>query len=244
MKGTFFSRRDFLWQTGGGLGGVALAHLLGASDLLASTPKLRADLNGGLHHKAKARRVIQLFMNGGASQMDTFDYKPELAKRHGQKVDFGIKAAATSLPGPVMKSPLKWKQHGKCGRWVSSAFPHVARCVDDLAFLLAMACKTNVHGPASYMQNPGFILPGVPPMGAWINYALGRLTDDLPTFVVLPDPKGLPYNQAGNFSSRFLPMDHQWTIIRPTAPAPIADLYPPASAKHVTRRSEADGLKL
>src|SRR5262249_19782859 len=102
----------------------------------------------------------------------------------------------------------------------------------------------NVHGPASYMQNTGFVLPGFPCMGAWISYALGRLSDNLPTFVVLPDPRGLPYNQAGNFSSGFLPMAHQGTIIRPTPPVPISDLCPPKSAKHVTRQSEGDGLKL
>jgi hypothetical protein len=244
MIGPLLSRRDFLWQTGGGLGGIALAHLLGAGDLLAAPARPRPELNGGLHHRATVKRVVQLFMNGGASQMDTFDYKPALIKRHGQKVDFGIKAAATSVPGAVMKSPFAWKQHGRCGRWVSSVFPHVAGCVDDIAFLMAMASKTNVHGPASYMQNTGFVLPGFPCMGAWVSYALGRLTDNLPTFVVLPDPKGLPYNQSGNFSAGFLPMTHQGTIIRPTATVPIADLYPPKSAKHVSRRSEADGLKL
>src|SRR6516225_6247866 len=110
------SRREMLWQVGGGIGGVALSWLLGEQGALAGDLRPRADLNGGIHHRAKARRVIQLFMNGGVSQMDTFDYKPELAKRHGQKVDFGIKAAVTSTPGAVMKSPFTWKQHGKCGR--------------------------------------------------------------------------------------------------------------------------------
>jgi hypothetical protein len=231
------NRRDFLWRAGGGFGSLALAQMVTAQ---AS----RADLNGGLHHKAKAKRILQLFMNGGVSQVDTFDYKPELTKRHGEKVDFGITAAATSTPGAVMKSPFKWKQRGQCGRWVSEVFPQVAECVDDLAFLMAMASKTNVHGPASYMQNSGFVLPGFPCMGAWISYALGALKDNLPTFVVLPDPKGLPYNNAGNFSAGFLPASHQGTVIRPTAPVPIADLRPPVSAKHITPKSEADGLKL
>jgi hypothetical protein len=244
MTRLFQTRRDFLWQTGGGLGGIALTHLLGAGGLLAGPDRPRPEFNGGLHHRARAKRVIQLFMNGGVSQMDTFDYKPELAKRHGQKVDFGIKAAATSVPGAIMKSPFKWKQHGQCGRWVSDVFPHTARCVDDLAFLMAMASKTNVHGPASYMQNTGFLLPGFPCLGAWMSYGLGRLTDNLPTFVVLPDARGLPYNQSGNFSSGFLPMTHQGTIIRPAASVPIADLYPPKNAKQITRQSEADGLKL
>src|SRR5438445_12519625 len=135
------SRREFLWRSGGGLGGVALAWLLGRDGALAGTSKPRPDLNGGLHHRAKVRRIIQLFMNGGVSQMDTFDYKPELIKKHGQKVDFGITAAVTSPMGAVMKSPFEFKQRGQCGRWVSSVFPHMAQCVDDLTFLMAMASK-------------------------------------------------------------------------------------------------------
>jgi hypothetical protein len=233
-----------LWSTGGGLGGLALLHLLRADGALADLPLPRAELNGGLHHRAKVKRVIQLFMNGGVSQMDTFDYKPELIKRHGEKVDFGIKAAATSVPGNVMKCPFEWKQYGQTGRWVSSVLPQMAECVDDLAFLMAMQSKTNVHGPGSYMQNTGFLTPGFPCLGAWMSYGLGRLTDDLPAFVVLPDSRGLPYNNAGNFSSGFLPVAHQGTVIRPTAPVPISDLFPPAGAKFITSRSEADGLDL
>jgi len=120
----------------------------------------------------------------------------------------------------------------------------MATCVDDLAFLMAMASKTNVHGPASYMMNTGFLLPGFPCMGAWISYALGSLNSNLPTFVVLPDSKGYPYNQKGNFSSGFLPVTHQGTIIKPSAPNPISDLFPPASASYITKDSERDGLAL
>src|SRR5438477_10034526 len=170
------SRREALAT---GFGGLALAHLL-ASDATADAPNTRPEFNGGLHHKARVRRVVQLFMNGGASQMDTFDYKPELSKRHGQKVDFGIKAAATSVPGPVMKSPFKWKQHGQCGRWVSEVFPNVAESVDDLAFLMAMASKTYVHGAGSYMMNTGFLAPGFPCLGAWVSQGLARLSAHLP----------------------------------------------------------------
>ncbi len=236
------TRREFLWRTGGGFGGLALASLLGEDGALADAP--RPDLNGGLHHPAKVRRVVQLFMNGGVSQADAFDYKPELIRRHGEKVDFGIKAAATSLPGAVMKSPFAWKRHGQCGRWVSDVFPHVARFVDDLAFLMAMTSPTNVHGPASYMQNTGFVLPGFPCAGAWVSYALGSLSDNLPAFVVLPDPRGLPYNNAGNFSAAFLPAAHQGVVIKPSAPVPVANLRPPDFAKHITRNSEEDGLAL
>src|SRR5467141_3508885 len=114
------SRRDFLWRFGGGLGGIALTHLLGQHGLLAGTPTLkpRADLNGGLHHRAKVKRIVQLFMNGGVSQMDTFDYKPELQKRHGEKFDPGTGdkvEAATSVPGNLMKSPFEFQRHGQSG---------------------------------------------------------------------------------------------------------------------------------
>lgn len=238
------SRRDFLWSAGGGLGGLALAHLLGTEQAHSDVPLKPPELNGGLHHPAKVKRIIQLFMNGGVSQMDTFDYKPELIKRHGEKVDFGLKAAATSVPGNVMKCPFEWKQYGQTGRWVSGVLPHMAECVDDMAFLMAMQSKTNVHGPGSYMQNTGFLTPGFPCLGAWISYGLGRLTDNLPSFVVLPDSRGLPYNQGGNFSSGFLPVSHQGTVIRPTSPVPISDLFPPAQAGFITKASETDGLNL
>src|SRR5438552_12129645 len=142
-------RREFLWRFGGGLGGIALTQLLGRHELLADVApsKPRADLNGGIHHRAKVKRILHLFMNGGASQCDTFDYKPQLIKLHGQKFDPGSRVESTTgTPGNVMKSPYEWKQHGQSGRWVSSALPHIAECVDDLAFLMAMQSKTNVHG--------------------------------------------------------------------------------------------------
>ncbi len=242
------SRRDLLWHLGGGLGGIALAQLLGESGLLANTTaKPRPEFNGGLHHKAKAKRVIQLFMNGGASQCDTFDYKPMLEKMHGKTFDPGAGVhveAVTSVPGKVMKCPFPFKQHGKCGRWVSSVFPEVAKHVDDLAFLFGLTAKTNVHGPASYMMNTGFILPGFPCLGAWLSYGLGALKDNLPTFVVLPDARGLPYNNLGNFSSGFLPVVHQGTVLKLNDPNPIPSLRPPASAKYITRDSESAGLSL
>lgn len=237
-----YTRREALWQLGGGLGGIALAQLLSEQHLCAEQP--RSEFNGGLHHPAKVKRIVQLFMNGGVSQMDTFDYKPELEKQHGKQVDFGIKAAATSAVGSVMKCPFEFKQHGESGRWVSSVLPHMATRVDEMAFLMAMSSKTNVHGPGSYMMNTGFTSPGFPCMGAWISYALGGLRDNLPAFVVLPDHRGLPYNNAGNFSSAFLPAAHQGVVIKPNAPIPIANLRPPVSAKQVTEASETEGLQL
>ena len=237
------SRRRFLWNWGGGLGGIALAHLLGQSNLLAGAETTGTDLNGGLHHRAKAKRVVQLFMSGAASQVDTFDYKPLLVERSGQKFDPGGKVELfQSDPGPVMKSPWEWKQHGECGKWMSSLVPHLGGCVDEMAFFPSMVSKSNVHGPATFMQNTGFILPGYPSLGAWISYGLGAMNDNLPTFVVLPDPRGFAPNGPANHAAAFLPATHQGTMIRVGRPNPIHDLFPPEPAKYITPRSDADGL--
>jgi hypothetical protein len=245
------SRRELLWKLGGGLGGIALASILGRDGLLAETKALvpgkggHADWNGGLHHRAKARRVIQLFMNGGVSQMDTFDFKPELSRRHGQKFDPGGHVEApTSTPGNLMKSPFAFRQHGECGRWVSSVFPEIAACVDDMAFLLALSSKTNVHGPASFMMNTGFLMPGFPSMGAWLSYGLGSLSENLPTFVVLPDMRGLPYNAKGNFTAGFLPQSYQGVTLDASAGQPIPQLFPPTGTRFLSASSERDGRAL
>jgi hypothetical protein len=179
--------------------------------------------------------------------MDLFDYKPELVRRAGEKFDPGDTQrveAPTSEPGKVLPPQFEFRRHGACGRWVSSLLPELASCVDDQAFFMAMSSRTNVHGPASYLMNTGFLLPGFPCFGAWVSYALGRLSDNLPTFVVLPDLRGLPYNQRGNFSSGFLPVQHQGTLIHLGAPEPVADLRPPASATFITPQASQDGLAL
>lgn len=228
-------RRQLLRTAAGGFGGLALTHLL-SHDAAA------------LHYAPKAKRVIQLFMNGGVSQMDTFDPKPRLAELNGTGFDPGagqIVESVTKSPGfKVLKSPFEFKQHGECGRWVSSVFPHMAGVVDDLAFLMSMTSTTNVHGLGSYMQNTGFTQPGFPCMGAWISYALGRINENLPEFIVMPDPKGLPYNNVGNFSSAFLPAKHTGTVINGSADRPINYLFPPAEAEQITPDSERDGLTL
>lgn len=213
---------------GGGFGSLALADLLRAQE----KP----------HHAPKAKRVIQLFMNGGASPMDLFDYKPELERRHGEAFDPGGRVeAATSTPGKILKSPYAWKRHGESGRWVSSILPHLAGCVDDLAFLMAQTSKTNVHGPGVYLQTTGFLTPGFPCLGAWTSYGLGSLDRNVPSFVVIPDVRGLPYNSKGSFSSGFLPVTHGGVVIQPGAPTPIADLFPPPA---VTPAADVEGLAL
>jgi hypothetical protein len=242
-------RRRFLWQAGGGFGALALAHLMGVDSLLADTStgkplQPRPEFNGGLHHLAKARRIVHLFMSGAASQCDTFDYKPALIKKNGQKFDPGGKVELfQSEPGAVMASPWKWRQHGQSGQWVSELVPHLAGCVDDMAFLPAMVAKSNVHGPATFMQNTGFVLPGFPSMGGWISYGLGSLNDNLPTFVVLPDSRGFAPNGPANWSAGFLPAANQGTMVRPGAKVPIFDLFPPDEAS-LTPEAQHDGLEL
>jgi hypothetical protein len=235
------SRREFLWRFGGGLGGVALAQILGDQRLLAESFTPKPEFNGGLHHAAKAKRVVQLFMSGAASQCDTFDYKPELTRRHGEKFDPGGKVELfQSDPGACMKSPWDWKQYGQCGKWVSDLVPHLASCVDDIAFIHSMASKSNVHGPATFMQNTGFVLPGFPSMGAWMSYGLGRLTDNLPVFVVLPDVRGFAPNGPANWSAGFLPAAHHRPLVRVGRENPIHDLFPSQSAKFISKESERD----
>lgn len=237
------SRREFLWRYGGGLGGIALASLLGEEGLLAASPS--PALNGGLHHRAKARRVVQFFMSGAASQCDTFDYKPELIKRSGEKFDPGGKVELfQSDPGVCMKSPWEWRQHGACGKWISGLVPHLAGCVDDMAFVHSMVSKSNVHGLATFMQTSGFVLPGFPSMGSWVSFGLGSLNQDLPAFVVLPDHRGFAPNGPANWGAGFLPPSHQGTMIRLEKPNPIHDLFPPKEAAFITPESEKEGMIL
>lgn len=241
QAGRRVSRSSFLQQLGGGAGSIALAQLLALDCTADELP--RPELNGGLHHPAKARRIIQLFMNGGASPMDTFDYKPELERLNGQMLGPKEKPEGFTAPaGAVMKSPFAFQQYGESGRWVSSVFPEQAKHVDEMAFLMAMATKTNVHGPGSYMMNTGFILPGFPCMGAWISYALGDLSENLPSFIVLPDPRGLPYNSKGNFSAGFLPAKNQGTLINLAGSQPVPDLF--ADSKYAFAQGDADKATL
>src|SRR5580704_5911130 len=222
-------RRQFLEKFGGGLGAVALAQML----------------DGQTHFPAKAKRVVQLFMSGAASQCDTFDYKPLLIRRNGEKFDPGGKVELfQSSPGAVMKSPWEWKRRGQCGKWISDLVPNIASCADDMAFVHSMISKSNVHGPATFMQNTGFVLPGFPSMGSWVTYGLGTMNENLPTFIVLPDSRGFAPNGPGNWSNGFLPASHQGTLIRASSENPIYDLFPPKSASYITPQSESDALRV
>jgi len=211
--------------------GTALAHTL--------------SLDAAPHHPPRAKRVIQFFMSGAASQCDTFDYKPKLIQMAGRNWDPGEKVELfQSNPGVVMPSPWAWKQYGQCGKWVSDLFRHTAGHADEIAFIASMQSKSNIHGPATFMQNTGFILPGFPSAGAWVSYGLGRLSENLPEYVVLPDPRGMPPNGPANWGSGFLPAAHQATAIRAGTPAPIHDLHAATGYAHVTPASEKAGLGL
>lgn len=239
-----YTRRDFLERLGGGFGSVALMSLLNSVSEVSGSSVYQ----GTPPFAPKAKKIIHLFMNGGASPMDTFDYKPQLERLHGERFDPGagqLVESVTNSPGfKVMKSPFAFKQHGQCGQWVSEVFPHMASIVDELAFIRSMTSTTNVHGLASYMQNTGFTQPGFPSVGAWVSYALGEINRNLPTFVVLPDPKGLPYNNLGNFTSGFLPQRHAGVVFDSGKSEPVDFLNPPEAAEEISAATEADGREL
>ena len=200
----------------------------------------------GGHHAAKAKAVIQIFCPGGLSHVDTWDYKPDLEKRQGKPFDpDGKLTFFASKPGNCQQSWWKFRQHGECGRWMSDLFPKLAAKVDDMAFIHSMQSKTALHGPAMFMANSGFILPGFPTMGAWVTYGLGSLSDDLPSFVVLPDPRGLPPGGVLNWGAGFLPAIHQGTVLTTDAEKPpIADLFPPKGYIDGSEQKSRDFLQM
>ncbi len=184
------------------------------------------------HFGPKAKHVIVLFCAGAVSQVDTYDYKPELIKRAGTPFDTtGKLEFFATKPGNCVPSYWPFRQHGQSGRWMSDLLPNLAGCVDDMAFVYSMQSKSAVHAPAMFMMNTGFIQPGFPSMGAWTVYGLGSESEELPAFVVLPDGRGVPPGGPANWNSGFLPAVFQGTSVRsePGKP-PIADLFPPDSA--------------
>lgn len=226
------SRREFLWKGGGGLGGVALASLLHGAGKLEAASLVSPLASRPSPKPAPAQRVIQIFCPGGMSHVDSWDYKPELERLHGRPFDLADgKNFFSGKAGNYTKSFWEYRQHGECGRWMSSLFPRLSGCVDDIAFIHSMQSKTALHGPAMFMMNSGFILPGFPAMGAWVTYGLGSENENLPAFVVLPDPRGLPPGGVINWGAGFLPAVHQGTVLETAAGKdPIADLFPATEA--------------
>ncbi|MBM44493.1 MAG: hypothetical protein CMJ36_05725 [Phycisphaerae bacterium] len=245
------TRREFLWDTGGAFTSVALAGLLG-SDGFLNGRALAADgvtpLVNPLAPKAplvapKAKSVIFLFMYGGPSQVDTFDYKPRLYGLDGKTIDIETKGRGGSRSqGRVVGPKWNFKQYGQCGKHVSDLFPNVAKHVDDMAFIHSMYAESPLHGSAMLMMNSGRVLSGSPALGSWVNYGLGSVNENLPGFVVMLDETGGPISGAKNWSSGFMPATFQGTVLRPQG-SPILDLERPPGMGIQEQRRLLDHLQ-
>ncbi len=248
------SRRALLRRCGAGFGLLGLAQLLDDENVLASSSS-SFDVANALtspmtprpaHFTTKAKRVIWLFMNGGQSQVDTWDYKPELKKREGQNLDgfdrfTGFFANAV---GGLMPSPFAFSPRGQSGKMVSEIFPHLGTHVDKMAFVHSGYSESNNHSPALFMMNSGLPRMGFPCVGSWVTYGLGSESQNLPGFIVMSDPKdrGLPKGHAANWSAGFLPGIYQGTWLNPKGD-PISHLnrLPKVSAER--QRSQLDFLE-
>ena len=195
------------------------------------------------HFAPKAKAVIFLFMYGGPSHVDTFDYKPDLYALDGKTIPvktFG--RGGKKNEGRVVGPKWKFKQYGECGKWVSDLFPHLGQCVDDMAFIHSMYAESPIHGSAMLMMNSGRILSGHPCLGSWVTYGLGSENENLPGFVVMLDQSGGPISGAKNWSSGYMPAAYQGTVIR-ASETPIHNLQPPAGMDRRLQRRLLDRLR-
>ncbi len=235
------SRRELLMRSGG-LGGVALSWLLAQDRPAAAAASERTGALLSPHFPARAKYVIQIFLCGGVSHVDTFDYKPELIRSHGKPLTGkGPVDTFFAQPGNLMKSPWEFRRRGESGLWVSDLLPHLGKCADLLTVVRSMVSKSNNHTPATFMMNSGFTMNGFPSMGSWVSYGLGTDNRDLPTFVVLPDPRQLPAGGAINWTAGFLPAAHQGVTFRSKGD-PILDLFPAGKTVEHTERASRELL--
>jgi hypothetical protein len=229
------NRRAFLGRTAGGLGSLALAHLLAADasadPLAARTP----------HHAPRARSVICLFQHGGPSQVDLFDPKPELTRQHGQPYSGTLEIHFHTQAGKLLASPFQFRKHGRSGAELSELLPHTAGVIDELTLVRSMVSDSVDHESALRFIHSGKTFAGRPAWGSWVVYGLGSVRQDLPAYVVLSDPGGLPVDGTNNWSSGFLPAAYQGTPFRATG-APVANLAPPADLPAAGRRNQLDLL--
>jgi hypothetical protein len=242
----FKSRREFLFETCGGISGLGLASLLAQDNLLAggcdtgtagSMPAKKP------HFAPRAKSVISLFMSGGVSHMDTFDPKPFLGKYAGQPLTGkGDVVVRQGHPGPLMPSPFTFKKYGQSGIDVSEIFPHVGSHADELAVIRSAFSKSNDHVQAHYALASGVIRMGFPSLGSWVTYGLGSETQNLPAYVVIYDVRGGPFGGPANWSAGFMPAAYQGTVFRP-AGAPIVDLRPPSRVSPEEQRARLDLLE-
>ena len=244
------TRREFLWEAGGAFTSVALASLLSKDGFLAKQALAadgETDWSNPLAPRQppfapKAKSVIFLFMYGGPSQVDTFDYKPKLYGLDGKTVDVATKGrGGTKSQGRIVGPKWSFKQYGQSGAWVSELFPHLATCVDDIAFIKSMYAESPLHGSAMLMMNSGRILSGDPALGSWANYGLGSVNENLPGFVVMLDETGGPISGAKNWSSGYMPASYAGTVLRPVG-EPILDLEPSERRPKSAQRRILDRL--
>ena len=236
------ARRTFLRQAGLGFGSLALASLLNAE-----TPAAPAATGDPLapkasHFPAKVKSVIWLFMTGAPSQVDTWDYKPELQKRDGQELaGADPKTGFFSTSGKCLKSPFEWKQHGQSGSWVSDLFPHLSKHVDKMCFLHSMYLRQNNHAPASIELMCGTNRPGLPALGAWLTYGLGSMNQDLPSYVVMHDPR--PRGDDQIWSAGFLPKSYQALALDARRKEAIDNLARDAKHNDAQQRTQLELLR-
>lgn len=245
-------RRAFLEHAAGGLSGVALAALLSRDGALAAeeTGPLRPAIDAARplaarppHFAPRAKRVLMIFCSGAVSHVDTWDYKPELIKRHGQPLPGGEKLVTfQGASGNLVASPWKFRPRGQCGKHTSDLLPQLGELVDEMCFVHSMTSKTNTHGPGELYMNTSFITEGYPSAGAWVAYALGSEAEDLPAFVAIPDPRGVPQVGPAAWSAGFLPAVFQGTSFN--AEKPIAHLATPARFTAADERASRDLLAL
>ena len=231
---SFKSRRELLFEAGGGLSGVALTWLLGQDNLLASPTKP--------HFAPRAKSVISLFMSGGVSHIDTFDPKPMLNRYAGQPLTGkGEVVVRQGYPGPLMPSPFTFQKYGQCGMDVSELFPRIGGHADNIALMRSVYSASNDHVQAHYALATGMIRMGYPSLGAWVSYGLGSENDSLPAFVVIYDAHGGPFGGPANWGAGFMPASYQGTVFRAKG-TPIVDLKPPSEISPNEQRSRLDLL--
>jgi hypothetical protein len=236
------SRRSFLQQAGLGFGSVALTSLLHQEGIVAGPPANNPLAERASHFSPKAKAVIWLFQTGSPSQVDTFDYKPELHKRNGtQLAGADPKTGFFTTSGKCLKSPFKFSQHGQSGAWTSEIFPNISKHVDDIAFVYSCYSRSNNHTPAMLEFNSGMIRQGFPSMGSWLTYGLGSQNTNLPAYVVMHGTK--PRGADPIWSSGFLPSVYQATSLDPRGAKPIDNLQRPAELTDNQQRSLLDVLK-
>src|SRR5437588_8823865 len=234
------NRRAFLGRAASGIGSLALAHLIAQQRASGQAP---ADPLAPRvpHHPAKAQSVICLFQHGGPSQMDLFDPKPELNRRHGTRYQGELETHFHTQTGNVLGSPYRFARHGRAGIELSELLPWTGRIVDDLTLVRSMTTESVDHEAALRTIHGGKVFPGRPAWGSWLLYGLGALRQDLPAYVVLSDPGGLPVDGTTNWSSGFLPAVYQGTMFR-AAGAAVANATPPPDVPAAARRNQLDFL--